>query len=301
MIGSKEKIIAILVLFVFTLYINKECHAKKQLCLYDNLGGEWTLTKDKNKIYGSLFYPRSGCEWDVEGGNQSFKFDLNLENGNCCEIGYAQGTVKETAPIRAAGEIATDCGSFFSDIVWEECTPVTGDYQDFGATISVIDSVHEDPAGEDDGWLIDLEQNDCTPEDHTDSYFEAWGDDYAILTIQVTPFDPEAPPGALYIQRYVVEYTPQRFESDLPPIPILDLTAGTTIGKVETTIEESFFILGHGTKTEFVEMVESGLYHPDSTPYLYDLKITFFGQDEFGTDFSFIFHTTVQLDNHDKC
>ncbi len=121
MIRSKTIFLLTLVIFLFPIYLTHESYAEIPFCLKDNLGGDWNLVKGMDGIFGTVAYP-SGCQWDVAGGNEGINFGFHLEDGNCCETGYAEGSVTGLNPIRAEGVIAADCGdSFYDNVLWESC------------------------------------------------------------------------------------------------------------------------------------------------------------------------------------
>lgn len=166
-----------------------------------------------------------------------------------------------------------------------------------GAIVSVFDIAHSSPAGDfGDQWQMDLQQSLCT-----ESTFEAWGDDFAGVTFVAESINLLKPMGDLYLYRYTVEYTAQPSELNLPPIPKLDLTTSTLITEDVGGIG-NFLVLDWGTKVDFVESITDGTYNPSGNePYLYDMKITFYGQDAYGEDFSIIVHRTVMLGNYIFC
>ncbi|MCI4625305.1 MAG: hypothetical protein L3V56_05015 [Candidatus Magnetoovum sp. WYHC-5] len=175
-------------------------------------------------------------------------------------------------------------------------TPGSDNTGEIGASLSVTAITHSSPAGDQgDQWQLDTEQGTCDAEP------ESWGDDFASVTISATSLDTALPSGELYIYRYTVEYTSQPAELNLPPIPNLDLTTLITI-PADGSVTGNFLVLEWGTKTEFVEGIDSGLYNPsDSEPYLYDMKMTFYGQDAYGQEFSFTYHRTVMVGNYNNC
>ncbi len=173
-------------------------------------------------------------------------------------------------------------------------SPGSSGFEDVGASITITSSSHSDPAGS-DSWQIDLTQNNCDGEP------EDWGDDFAVLGFAAESYDENFPSGTLFITSYTVEYTPQLFELSLPPVNKYDLTTSVAISP-DGSAEATFLILDAGAKIEYMEDLNSGLYDSlGEDPYLYDLKITFFGDDEFGEDFDFSFNTTIEFGHYNKC
>lgn len=179
-------------------------------------------------------------------------------------------------------------------------TPGASGTKKVGASISVTGATHSDPAGETGtSFYFDLSVTVCDP--GPPPQYEDWGDDYAEIEFTAQSYDPNAPSGTLFIQRYVVEYIPPPFELDLPPITKQDLTITVTIPP-DSSAKWSFIILDAGAKFKYDSDLINGLYNPVSShPWQYDMKITFFGQDEFGNNFSFPWHQTVSIGYYDQC
>ncbi|KJR43300.1 hypothetical protein MCHI_000802 [Candidatus Magnetoovum chiemensis] len=132
--------------------------------------------------------------------------------------------------------------------------------------------------------------------------YEEWGDDFANLNIDTVSINALFPSSDLFLQRYVVEYTPQVFDLNLPPITKYDLTSLYVLPADGTASGLPFIIFDSGDKYSYAEDLANGLYVPTvNSPYLYDMKITFYGKDLYGTEFSFVFHRTVMVGYYYNC
>ncbi len=179
-------------------------------------------------------------------------------------------------------------------------SPGSSGFENVGAWIDVTEAIHSDPVGEHgDVWQMDLSVTVCDPGPPPE--YEKWGDDLAVLKFKAYNYDPNYPAGTLYIQRYKVEFTPQNFNFGLPPVVEYDLTYYIAIQPDGDEVTGTFVVLRNGDKTDIVNAINSGLFSPSQYPLTYDMKITFYGQDLYGNNFSFTWHRTVLLDEYNNC
>lgn len=179
-------------------------------------------------------------------------------------------------------------------------SPGSEGFENIGAKIDITNASHTDPAGDQgDMWQIDLTADICDPGPPPE--YELWGDDYAVLDFEATSYNLSYPAGMLYIQRYKVEYTPQYFEFGLPAARQYDLTSSLAIKPDTRVVTGTLLVLKAGDKTEIADLLYQGIFIPPTFPMLYDMKITFYGQDEFGNNFSFTWHRTVSIGYYYKC
>jgi hypothetical protein len=179
-------------------------------------------------------------------------------------------------------------------------SPGSWGFENVGAWIDVVDAVHMDPSGEyGDVWQFDLVQNIC--DEGPPVKYEKWGDDFAILTFKAYNYDSNYPAGTMYIKRYRVEFTPQNFNFGLPPIVEADLTYTLAIEPDGDEVTGSFLVLSFGNKSEIVDAMNRGIFSPSDYPLVYDMKITFYGEDRYGNNFGFVFHRTVDLFDVQRC
>jgi|Deesub1362B_J571_1020462.scaffolds.fasta_scaffold00273_20 hypothetical protein len=179
-------------------------------------------------------------------------------------------------------------------------SPGSSGFENVGAYIDVVEAVHMDPSGEyGDVWQFDLIQDICDAGPPPE--YEKWGDDFAILKFKASSYDPNFPGGTMYIKRYKVEFTPQNFNFGLPPVVEYDLTYSLAIEPDGDEVTGVFLVLRFGDKTEIVDAIDRGIFSPSEYPLTYDMKITFYGEDMYGNNFSFIWHRTIDLFNVYRC
>ena len=166
-----------------------------------------------------------------------------------------------------------------------------------GANI-VIKAVNHNDAGfgaQGDNWDIDYIQDICD-----DGKPEPFGNDFASFTFVANPIDSSFTPGNLHLETYTVEFFPQ--DPGAPPIEKLDGFNTFTIEPTGADFESgNFMIIDVSRKVKVAGDISSGLYSPQRIPVLYDMRVTFHGQDDFGNDFSIEFTRTVDLADFNNC
>jgi len=166
-----------------------------------------------------------------------------------------------------------------------------------GAKIEISGVNHNDAGFGDQGdnWDIDYIQDICE-----DGSGEPFGNDFGSFTFKATPLDSSFTPGNLHIETYTVEFFPQ--DPGAPPIERLN---GFNSFTIEPTGDEfqsgNFMLIDVARKVKVAQDVTSGLYSPQRIPILYDMRVTFYGQDDFGNDFSIEFTRTIDLEDFNNC
>ncbi|MBF0564634.1 MAG: hypothetical protein HQK89_05270 [Nitrospirae bacterium] len=167
-----------------------------------------------------------------------------------------------------------------------------------GASVDVTAIIHSTvnkTAG--DVWEIDVQNGFCADGKTAESF----GDEYAVMTVAATSYDATNPSGTLYITRYTVEYHAQNLELNLPPIATYDNTTQVAILHDSSSPVTALIFKG-GDKVAYWNALLNGKYNPAvNMPYLYDMKITLYGVDAYGTTFSVVVHRTVQLADYATC
>lgn len=177
-------------------------------------------------------------------------------------------------------------------------SPGSTNLGNIGANVDVTAITHSTvtkAAG--DVWEIDVADNFCADGKTTESF----GDEYALMTVTATSYDAKNPSGTLYITHYTVEYHAQSLELNLPPIATYDNTTQVSISH-DSSGSVSALIFKAGDKITYWNALINGKFNPAvNQPYLYDMKITLYGVDSYGTTFSVVVHRTVQLADYVTC
>lgn len=154
---------------------------------------------------------------------------------------------------------------------------------------------HLGPAGASELWGIDAFQQTCS-----NGQPEPFVDDHAQLTVIGEPITQDTtPPGNLTIDRYDVVFYPQ--DKDSPPVDSYTSTFTATIipdGKTETVLQVMVFPINR--KEKFMDDIQSGRFSP-VLPAVYDMVVRFYGKNDYGKEFSFVYQTMISVGNYYYC
>ena len=164
-----------------------------------------------------------------------------------------------------------------------------------GAKIEITAVNHHDAGFGDQGdnWDIDAIQDMC------DTDPEPFGNDYVTVTFKATPLGTTVTPGNLHLETYSVEFFPQ--DPGSPPVERLDGFNSLTIEPTGEEFDGNFLVVDVDRKTQLANDIQSGLYSPQRWPVIYDMRMTFKGQDDFGNDFEVIMQKTINFADYDNC
>ena len=168
-----------------------------------------------------------------------------------------------------------------------------------GAKIEITGVNHHDAGFGDQGdnWDIDFYQDVCDPGPPAE--YEPFGNDYVTVTFIATPISENYTPGSLHLETYDVEFFPQ--DPGAPPIERIDGFYTLTIPPTGDEVDGNFLVVDVDRKVKVYNDIASGLYSPERRPVIYDMRITFYGQDDYGNDFEIQMLRTINFANYWNC
>ncbi|MEW6068216.1 MAG: hypothetical protein AB1610_08000 [Nitrospirota bacterium] len=131
-----------------------------------------------------------------------------------------------------------------------------------------------------------------------EDFYDAFGDVTFTMTSVTT--SQEAP--TLYITDYIVEYIPQPTSDTLgntvypPSLTSLSFEKSIVLPP-DSTVEDSVVLIPANTKTEYSNSTYFSTYGQGN----YSIKVTFYGESEFGDDFSIVVYIDALFANYDNC
>lgn len=155
-------------------------------------------------------------------------------------------------------------------------------------------------------YSVDVVQQNCGTADSPN--WEEFTDHGATLTINARLINPNTTfkVGTLYVERYTVEYRRSNDSIGAPPIEsdtryhtiVITPPAGNGVSTVTTTV----ILVDLKRKEKYLQDVISGQY-TSGMAYInnYTATYTFYGKNEFGTDFSFKTQVDFQIGSFDYC
>lgn len=171
--------------------------------------------------------------------------------------------------------------------------------EDTGVKVTITNVTHQ-YLDQDIAWQIDIYLEDCN-EDPEIVELEPFSDDFAIFDFEGTPLNPDATmtPGDLHVETYSVEFFAK--DPGSPPIERYDGFHRFTIPADGTITGVQIFIIDAARKLEIADLITDGVYTPQRIPMQYDMKVTFKGQNDYGSDFEEEYFTTVEIADYCHC
>jgi len=152
-----------------------------------------------------------------------------------------------------------------------------------------------------DVWSVDAWQGICKYDEQSgQADYEPFSSDHLILTLFVEALYEDLPPANMTITDYEVEFFPHD-EYSSPPLQSFVSASTLVIPADGSEVEGSFLVIPIDWKTKFAQLIDSDQIIPASFPVLYDMRVTFHGQDDYGNDFQFVYQTVIEMANYDNC
>lgn len=121
--------------------------------------------------------------------------------------------------------------------------------------------------------------------------------DDADVTVTVTQLNPALPVGSLFVERYTLDF----FTQTPGAPPMASYSSGFLSIDISGTPNIDVIMVDLNRKIQYTQDITSGKYQPRNQYQTYTAKYTFYGKDQYGSNFGFISQTTFSIGDYSPC